>query len=285
MSAKEPMTAEKKRLRAHFGMTKIPFSKYMWASKMYDSQSQRELRYGLEMWLEVKGMALVTGPTGVGKSITIRRFTSDLDDNRYAVYDVPTPPATVHGFLRFINRRFGLPMRQHTADLFDAAQKFLITHEKEHGTHPLLVLDDAEGLYPNVADVLRRLTIYDLDADDSFSLLVSGIESLLQVLDLGILEPMRSRFSFAQSLKPFGLEDTRNYIRFHLNRADADKNLFSDDAITKIFQASQGRPRNINQLCIGAMILCAVQGRDSVDGVFVKNLINQNPLFQNVRSE
>ena len=96
---------------------------------------------------------------------------------------------------------------------------------------------------------------------------------------------MRSRFSFAQSLKPFGLKDTRNYIRFHLQRADADRSLFSDNAVTRIFQASQGRPRNINQLCIGAMILCAVQGRDNIDGAFIKKLISQNPLFQNVRPE
>jgi type II secretory pathway predicted ATPase ExeA len=237
------------------------------------------------MWLEVKGLALVTGPTGVGKSITLRRFASNLDDNRYAVFKVASPPATVHGFLRFLSRRFGLPMRQHTADLFDAAQKFLVTHEKEHGTHPILILDDAEGLYPDVADALRRLTIYDLDAEDRFSILVSGIESLLQVLELGVLEPLRSRFSFAQSLKPFGLEDTQNYIRFHLERADGDKNLFTDDAVRRVFQASQGRPRSINQLCIGALILAAVHGRDNIDGAFIKNLIAQNPLFQNLRVE
>jgi len=252
---------------------------------MYDSLSQRELRFGLEMWLEVKGLALVTGPSGVGKSITLRRFTSDLDDNRYAVFNIGSPPATIHGFLRILCRRFGLPMRQHTADLFDAAQKFLTTHEQEHGTHPLLVLDDAEGLYPDVADVLRRLTIYDLDAEDKFSVLISGIESLLQVLELGVLEPLRSRFAFAQSLRPFGLEDTQNYIRFHLERVDGDNKLFSDDAIRRVFQASQGRPRNINQLCIGALILGAVQGRDHIDGTFIKNLLNHNPLFQNMRAD
>jgi type II secretory pathway predicted ATPase ExeA len=120
-------------------------------------------------------------------------------------------------------------MKNHTIDLFDAAQKFLVNHEKELGTHPLLVLDDAEGLYPEVADIVRRLTIYDLDAEDRFSILVCGIESLLQVLELGVLEPLRSRFSFGHSLKPFGLEDTKGYIRFHLERAEADPNLFSDD--------------------------------------------------------
>jgi len=285
MTPKGPTTTDKKRLRAHFGLTKVPFSKYMWASQMYDSQSQRELRFGLEMWLEVKGLALVTGPTGVGKSITLRRFTADLDDNRYTVFNAGSPPSTVHGFLRFMCRRFGLPMRQHSADLFDAAQKFLVVHEKEHGTHPVLVLDDAEGLYPEVADVLRRLTIYDLDAEDRFSVLVSGIESLLQVLELGMLEPLRSRFTFAQSLKPFGFEDTCNYIRFHLDRADGDKKLFSDEAMRRVFQASQGRPRSINQLCIGALILAAVQGRDNIDGALIKNLNAQNPLFHSMRAE
>lgn len=282
---KEPTKRDKKRLRAHFGLSKIPFSKYMWAKQMYDSVSQRELRFGLEMWLDVKGLALVTGPTGVGKSITLRRFAAELDDNRYAVFNVNSPPATVHGFLRLLSRRFGLPMRHHSADLFDAAQRFLVGHEKEHGTHPLLILDDAEGLCTGVADTLRRLTIYDLDAEDRFSILVSGIESLLQVLEAGVLEPLRSRFSFAQSLRPFGLEDTRNYIRFHLDRADGDRDLFSDDAVLRVFQASQGRPRSINQLCIGAMILGAVQGRDQLDGDFVKNLIATNPLFQHLGTE
>jgi hypothetical protein len=58
----------------------------------------------------------------------------------------------------------------------DTAQKFLINHEKEMGTHPILILDDAEGLYPEVADVVKRLTVYDLDAEDRFSILVCGIE-------------------------------------------------------------------------------------------------------------
>ena len=281
----KPNKAEKKRLRAHYGFTKIPFSKYMRADSMYDSISQREMRFGLEMWLEVGGLALVAGPTGVGKSITLRRFSSELDDSKYTVFNVPSPPATVHGFLRFLNRRFALPMRQHSADLFDAAQKFLTGHEQEHGTHPLLILDDAEGLCPDVADILRRLTIYDLDAEDRFSVLISGIESLLHVLELGVLEPLRSRFSFGHSLRPFGLEDTRNYIRFHLQRVEGDDNLFSDEAVKKIFHISQGRPRAINQLSIGALILGAVQGRDDIDGPFIKSFIANHPLYQNQGGE
>jgi len=274
-------TYERLRLAAHFGFTKMPFPKYVRVQAMYNSKSQQTLLVGLEMWLEVGGLALIAGPSGVGKSLNIRRFVTGLDDNRYAVYIIPSPPATVYGFLRCLNRRFGLPMKNHSIDLFDNAQKFLINHEKDLGTHPVLVLDDAEGLYPDVADTVRRLTIYDLDAEDRFSILVCGIESLLQVLELGVLEPLRTRFSFGHTLRPFGLEDTMGYIRFNLDHAGADPNLFSDDAVKRIFHISQGKPRTINQLCIGALIQCAMKGRDKIDGQFIKLFIAGHPLYQN----
>lgn len=277
---KPPTIREKKRLRSHFGFSKIPFSKYMKASQMFDSTSQRDLKYGLDMWTEVKGFALVTGPTGVGKSITLRRFLQELPDTRYIVFDVSALPATVNGFLRLLSRKLALSMRQHTADFFDAAQKYLMSYEQEHGAHPILVLDDAEGLTPDVVDAIRRLTTYELDSQDRFSVLLSGIEGLLDVLQMRLLEPLKARFSFVQSLKPFGLEDTRNYIIFHLERADADPKLFTDDAMRRIFQASMGRPRSINQLAVQALIQTAVKGRDQIDGTFMKNLIAAHPLYQ-----
>lgn len=277
-----PLTkTEQKRLRAHFGFDKMPFSKYLKVNAMYDSKSQRELCLGLEMWLDVGGLALVSGPTGVGKSITLRRFANSLDDAKYKVYTITSPPATVHGFLRLACRRFGLPMKHFTVDLFHAAQHFLINHEQELGTHPLLIVDDAEGLYPDVADVLRRLTVFDLDAEDRFSLLLAGIDSLLQVLELGILAPIRSRFSFGHALKPFGFEDTQNYIHFSLRNAGSDIHLFSDDAIKRIFHLSQGKPRVINQLCTGALICAAVKGKDKISDFFFKTFIADHPLYQN----
>ena len=163
------------RLRRPFGFTKLPLSKEMKASQMFDSTSQRELRYGLDMWTEVKGFALVTGPTGVGKSITLRRFLQELQTTRYIVFEVSTLPATVNGFLRLLSRKLGLPMRQHTTDFFDAAQKYLMSYEQDHGSHPILVIDDAEGLMPEVVDAIRRLTTYDHDSQDRFSVLIKRL--------------------------------------------------------------------------------------------------------------
>jgi len=282
---KEPTKAQRRRLRSHFGFSKMPFCKSMWAAQMFDSSSQRELLQGLDMWIEVKGFSLVTGPTGVGKSITLRRFVQQLDDARFRVIEFNYLPCTVTGFLRSLNRKLDLPMRMHSSDLFDAAQSHLACFEQEHGSHPVVVLDDAEGLRVSAFDAIRRLTSYELDAEDRFSVLITGTEDVLDVLRHSDLAPLRSRVSYAQSLKPFGLEDTTNYVRFHLQRADADPKLFTDAAIKRLFQASQGRPRGINQLAVQALIQAAVQGRDSIDGELMANLIAAHPFYQSLGAD
>ena len=276
---------EKRRLRAHFAFSRMPFSKYMWAKHMFDSACQRELLHGLSMWTEIKGLALVTGASGVGKSISLRRFAHELDDARYRVLDFSYLPSTVHGFLRSLNRNLALPMRAHTTDLFDAVQRHLTTIAAEQGPHPVLLIDDAEGLTVPILDALRRLTCYDLDAEDRFSLLLSGTEDLLTALRHARLEPLRSRIVYAQALRPFALEDTRNYVRHHLQHAGADPSLFSDEAVRRLFQASHGRPRSINQLATHVLIRAVIEGRDALDGDFVARQIAAHPLYKSSHQE
>ncbi len=271
---------QKQRLRAHFAFTKIPFHKAMWAKHMYDSASQRELNHALQMWTDLHGVVVVVGPSGVGKSITLRRFVGDLDESRFHVIRFTYLPTTTVGFLRSLTRALGLPMRLHGADLFDAAQQYLVTYEQENGPHPLLIVDDAEGLSASVLDLLRRLTAWDLDAEEHFSLLISGTEALLRTLRHESLTPLRSRVAYTHGLRPFSLDDTRNYVRFHLERAEGDVKLFSDEAIKNLFQASSGKPRYINQLAIQALIQAAVMGREKVTGSFMAEQINNHPFYQ-----
>jgi type II secretory pathway predicted ATPase ExeA len=278
--SKEPTGRQKRKLRSHFGFARLPFSKSMWATHMFDSQSQRELLDGLSLWTDVHGVALVNGPSGVGKSITLRRFVAELDTARFHLVDFEYLPTTPTGFLRSLCRKLSLPMRVHTADLFDAVKAHLSTYEQEHGPHPVLVIDNGEGLSITILDLLRRLTCYELDAEDRFSLLLAGTDELLAALRDGALASLRTRIGYAQTLRPFALEDTRNYIQFHLQRAEVDPKLFTEDAIKRLFQASHGRPRAINQLAMQALIQAAVLGRDTVDGDFMAHLIAAHPLYQ-----
>ena len=276
----ETTTIQRKRLRAHFGFTRMPFHKSMRATQMYDSLSQRELIAGLEMFTEVGGIALLTGPSGVGKSISVRRFVHGLDERRFHLVHFTYLPGTVAGFLRSLSRALGLRMRLHGADLFDAAQDHLSSFEETHGPHPLLLIDDAEGLSEPVLDTIRRLTTGDIDADQRFSILLVGTDDIAHSLRRPSLDSLRSRIAYAHALRPFTLEDTRNYLRFHLERAEVDPSVFSDDAGRVLFQHSQGKPRLLNQLALHALIAAAAIGRDTVDGRFLNQQIAAHPLYR-----
>jgi len=279
----EPTTTQRKRLRAHFGFTKTPFHKAMRAAQMYDSMSQRELVAGLEMWTEVGGIALCTGPAGVGKSISLRRFLHGLDTRRFHLVQFTYLPGTTNGFLRSMCRALGLRMHRSGADLFDAAREHLASFAETHGPHPLLVVDDAEGLSIPVLDGLRRLTAHDLDAELRFSIILAGTEEVATTLRLSNLESLRSRISYAHALHPFTVEDTHNYLRFHLERAEADANIITDAAAKKIFHASQGKPRLVNQLALQALIGAATKGLESIDGRFMQQMIAAHPLYRSGR--
>jgi len=160
-----------------------------------------------------------------------------------------------------------------------------MSYQNEHGPHPILLVDDAEGLKVPVLDLIRRLTCYELDAQDRFSILLVGTEQLLNTLRSAILAPLRSRLGYVQTLRPFSLEDTRNYVRYHLERASADPKLITDEAVKRLFQASKGVPRRINQLATQALILAAVRGRDQIDGEFMAKVIADHPLYETTGGE
>ncbi len=271
---------EQRRLKAHFGLAGLPFRKNVAAHQMFDSSSQRELLAGLELWLEIQGLALVTGPSGAGKSITLRRFVQQLPRDRYAVFRIGQIPSTPSGFLRSLCRHLGLKARLYRTDMFDDAQRCLGTWTDQHGTHPLLVLDDAEGMTAPTLDLLRRLTTAELDAETRFSVLLASTEPLLNTLREPLLEPLVNRFTYVAALRPFSIEDTRNYVRFHLQHAGARDEVFSDTAVTTLFHAAKGVPRAINQVALQALIHAAVHGVETVDSERMKRVLHNHPLYR-----
>ncbi len=56
-----------------------------------------------------------------------------------------------------------------------------------------------------------------------------------------------------------------------------------DGAITALFTASQGVPRQLNQLALQALIHAVVHGRDTVDTALMKRVIQAHPLYTHTR--
>ncbi len=48
----------------------------------------------------------------------------------------------------------------------------------------------------------------------------------------------------------------------------------------RVFHATQGKPRFINQLCLQALVQAVVQGLERIDGTFMASQIAAHPLYK-----
>lgn len=279
------MKQQRIHLTSYFGFSKIPFTKYMWATKMFDASAQRDLIDGLHLWLETRGIAVLYGPPGVGKSITLRRFKEELDDRRFDLFYLFNLRVTPTGFLRSLCRLLALPVLYHQADLFDTISAFLGQYEERNRKHPIIIFDDGDGLSDRLLELLRLLANFSMDSEDRFSFILSGTQRLATRLKEPQNEALKQRIVFSHNLRGFTIDDARSYVQFHLERAEGPKELFTDNAIQMIFHLARGLPRVINQIALQALIHAAIRRVDTIDENFLKHHVLNNSLFDTTSQE
>jgi len=124
-----------------------------------------------------------------------------------------------------------------------------------------------------------------MDSEDRFSFILSGTQKLA----LRLKEPqngvLKQRIVFSHHLRGFTIDDARNYVRFHLKRAEAPRELFTDNAIQMIFHLAKGLPRVINQIALQTLIQAAIRGVENIDENFLKQHVLNNSLFDNTLQE
>ena len=67
----------------YYGMTHNPFDKA--ATEVIQTVDYKELTFRLNYLVQTLGLGLVTGRPGAGKTIILRDFVTQLDQNQYRV--------------------------------------------------------------------------------------------------------------------------------------------------------------------------------------------------------
>jgi type II secretory pathway predicted ATPase ExeA len=118
-----------------------------------------------------------------------------------------------------------------------------------------------------------------MDSEDRFSFILSGSQKLALRLKQPQNEAFRQRIGFAHTLRGFTIEDARNYIRFHMERSEGPKDLFTEAAVQLLFHLAKGPPRVINQIALQAIIRAAIRQVDKIDENFLKQQVLNPSLF------
>ena len=96
-------------IRNYFGLKETPFTKYVPTANLYRSQAWQELSARLDHIVKSRGLGVITGEVGAGKSTAVRALSDRLDPIRYPFIYIADSALEPRSFYRG-----ALPVRGHT---------------------------------------------------------------------------------------------------------------------------------------------------------------------------
>lgn len=244
--------------RKHFGLNRHPFAKEIEPEDLFASAGSRELEARLGHLFEMRGIGLISGDSGSGKTCACRKVVSALHTGLYRVVYVPLSTGNVMDLYKSIAWELGLPTERSRAALYRQIRNEVTRLVTDARCRPILMVDEAHHLRPEVLEDLRLLTNYQMDAENRLCLLLVGHAELRRRIGMAVYEALNQRIVVRFHLPGLTREELPQYLAHLLRLAGTELPLFEPAAVEAIFQATQGLPRKVNLLAHHALLAAAV---------------------------
>ena len=177
------------------GLKYNPFSPDVPVEALWVSPKTEHFCWRVNNQVREGGFALVTGDVGTGKSVTLRVLAERLGGLRDVTVGTLTHPRThVADFYRELGEIFGT-----TCTASNRWGGFKALREKWHAhieatlMRPVLLIDEAQEMYPEVLSELRVLTSTCFDSRAILTVVLAGDTRLPEMFRREELVPLGSR--------------------------------------------------------------------------------------------
>jgi type II secretory pathway predicted ATPase ExeA len=239
----------------HFCLKEKAFGNTPDPKFLYPCRQHQEALARLEYSVEERGIALITGEIGTGKT-TVSRVLIDSLDKQYKPMLFLNPRFAPAQFLRTLARKLELKPKHVKSEVVEQIHDRLFEYY-ENSTIPIIIVDEAQ-LIPGKAlfDEIRLLTNFQLDHTNLLSVILIGQPELARRLLHPAHAALNQRITIRFHLKPLEEQDVYDYLQFRwVTAGGTDSNFpFPPLTITKIHAFSGGVPRLINSLATTCLI-------------------------------
>ena len=255
------------RMQQHYGFTVMPFTPAIPVPALFGSAAHKEAVARLRWLISARGLGVITGEVGSGKTAAVRAATSGLDPSRHTLIYLPNPQIGVRGIHGAVATALGQLPRFHHATLIPQVEAALAAEADERNRHVILAIDESQLLTSDQLEAVRMLTNHDLDSGSPLAILLIGQPTLRRRLRVGDMAALDQRVQLRYHIPAPALTpaEASGYIRRHLEHACRSDTLFSDDAVRAIHAHARGLPRAINRLAVTALLAACAAGKTIVD--------------------
>lgn len=232
-----------------FKLNERPFSlrpdpSFLYMGK-YHRQALTMLNYGLR---SEAGITVITGEVGSGKTTLIHHVLDRLDSD-ITVGLISNTHDAFGELLEWVLMAFGLEYKDKTkTELYEVFSNFLI-EEYSKNRRTVLIIDEAQNFEAETLEELRMLSNINSGKHMVLQLVLVGQPELLETMRKPELRQMAQRVSVDYHIKRLKVKDTMDYIRYRIEHAGGDPDIFLRSACAVIHYYSRGIPRLINTLC------------------------------------
>jgi general secretion pathway protein A len=231
---------------------------------MYASAALQELEIRLSRLVELRGIGLVTGESGSGKTSACRKVTRSLHSGLYRPLYVPLSTGNVMDLYKSIAWELGLPTERSRAALYRQIRGEVSRMCTEARCRPILIIDDAHHLRSEVLEDLRLLTNYEMDSVNRLCLLFIGHPELRRRMSMAAHEALSQRIVVRHHMESLARAELDDYLGHLLRLGGTELPLFEPSALEAIYQATSGLPRKVNLLAHHALMAAALAKRKAV---------------------
>ena len=131
------------KLKSTYGFTKTPFGRGLAPQMLHRHGTHAEAVARIDWCISERGLGVVTGEVGAGKTVAVRAALAGLDSSRNTVIYLGNPTVGGRGLYSCIVTALGGVPRFHKAALIPQTMDLLAAEEHERGRHTTVVLDEA----------------------------------------------------------------------------------------------------------------------------------------------